>query len=79
MDKMNLDEMLERYRKQRLIICPRCDFEHEISDLEDNAPVSYWGEAETKEIDCYNCGQHFWVKEHVSRTFTTGKTEEEAG
>ena len=39
--------------------------------------VTYWGEDGRKEESCNSCGKDFWVEEHVNRTWTVFKTEDE--
>ena len=66
---------MEKWRKAKLIICPYCGREHEVSEFEDYAPVTYWGEDEPKHMTCSVCNEDFWTQERVERTFKSAKTK----
>lgn len=59
------------------IFCPHCG---EIQSNDDGQyPVTYWGHSSEEDTDkeCDSCGEKFFIKESVTRTYETRKTEEE--
>jgi DNA-directed RNA polymerase subunit RPC12/RpoP len=71
------ERRLERIREARKIRCPYCKQEIDYTS-EDVGLVTYWGEDGPVEISCEHCDEDFFVREHVERTFTVGKSREEA-
>lgn len=76
---LSIDERLRAMRKEKLIICPYCKYEHDpdvdpetIIDL-----ITYHGEEEPKEFQCLSCRKEFFVKENVRRTFEVKKMMKE--
>ena len=76
---MNIEKIMEKRRKDRLIICPYCGYEHDISQHWEvmGSVVTYHGEEEPQEFTCQNCDEDFFVQEHVERTFEAKKTMKE--
>lgn len=64
----------KRYEEEREIRCPYCESVQENDDYQ--FPVTYHGEPSITEFECQECENTFFVKEHVSRTYDTGKTTE---
>ena len=57
--------------------CPYCAYKYEIGKDELYDMVSYWGDQDIHELQCYECDQIFYVDEVVHRSFEVGKTREE--
>jgi len=59
--------------------CPHCGalYPIEAGDGDDDL-ISYHGEESPIEKTCEACGKLFFVKEHVTRTYTSGLTADEA-
>lgn len=80
-----LDILLEKIREkteiEENVICPHCNYIHKIHDLDflegNQNLITYWGEGVISELDCDECGESFYVKEKVCRTFKEGKTLKE--
>lgn len=79
-----IDIILEKYREEKRVRCPYCN--HDNSNdrngydmYEAGIPMTYhgWPDEEDKNIECFNCGEEFKVREHVRRTYTTCKLDEE--
>ena len=68
--------MLEAMQREEEIRCPFCD--HLQSNDDQKYPVTYWAETGPQEMECDFCSKLFFVEEHVRRTYTIGKTAEEA-
>ena len=73
---MDLEKIMEQLRRDRLIICPHCGYEHHDPEMLQGL-ITYHGEEEPQEVYCYQCDKTFFVNEHVSRTFEEKKTIEE--
>ena len=58
--------------------CPHCGHDVDMTDS-DRYPrhVSYWGEREPVSEDCPKCEREFYLHEHVTRTWSPGKTPDE--
>ena len=69
----------ENWKKEHSILCPHCGYEDTESEIFEEV-ITYHGYSDTdiKEIECSECGETFYVKEIVDRTWFTGKTEKEA-
>jgi len=65
----------KRYEEEREIKCPYCGCVQENDDCQ--FPVTYHGEPSITEFECQECEKTFFVKEHVSRTYDVGATEDE--
>lgn len=60
-------------------ICPHCNGEIDMTDSERlRGHVSYWGENEAVAETCPNCNVTIYLQEHVSRSWTAGRTPSEA-
>jgi len=73
-------ERIERQSRREEIWCPFC--KHQQDQDTKYHHVTYWGDDGSKECSCSSCGQKFFVKENVERTFKTFKAqhdEEEEG
>ena len=58
--------------------CPHCGHPFDVYSRERYDLITYWGEDGPKKFECAECAQDFYVNEHVSRSWTSGKTEEGA-
>lgn len=76
---IDLEKVMEKWRKDRLIICPYCGYEHNISQHWESMGkvVTYHGEDIPQEFTCQSCDKDFFVQEHVERTFESKKEMEE--
>lgn len=76
---INLDKLMEEWKKKRSIICPHCEHIHDPSiDYEIlEGLITYHGEDDPVEFTCYHCDKAFFVKEHVERVFEVKKTMKE--
>jgi len=77
---MEVEEIIRRQREARearKIRCPHCGHEFDFTD-ENYGVVTYWGEEPPVELECDGCESTFFAREHVERTFTVGKTADEA-
>lgn len=76
---IDVEKLRERLRKERLVICPHCGYEHDSSQHFEcmGKLVTYHGEEEPQEFTCQECFKVFFVKEHVERIFEEKKTMEE--
>lgn len=70
-----MKRMEEQYEKERQIICPYCDTIQSNDDLD--YPVTYHGEPSISEFYCQECEKTFFVREFVSRTYESAKTNDE--
>jgi DNA-directed RNA polymerase subunit RPC12/RpoP len=78
MAAFDIDKWVEDWREARKIRCPYCKQEIDYTS-EDIGLVTYWGgEDGPVEIWCEHCDRDFFVREHVERTFTVGRSREEA-
>jgi redox-regulated HSP33 family molecular chaperone len=78
MAALDVEAWLERRREAQKVRCPHCGEEYDFTS-EDVGLVTYWGgEDGPVELDCESCDRTFFAREHVERTFTVGKTMEEA-
>lgn len=72
-----VDQFMARYRVQyerdHNIFCPHCNEKYEDEDYHH---VSAWGEDPPKEATCGSCGEDFFVKERVERTWETAKSKD---
>ncbi len=50
--------------------CPRCGHEHTLDSDQDHL-ITYWGESEPSEFECWECEHEFLVTECVLRTYVT--------
>ena len=76
-----LDRIMEQQRQAETITCPHCNKVYETDFCDgDGHLISFWGEDEPGEVYCLNedCERSFFVREWVTRTFTSGKTSQEA-
>jgi hypothetical protein len=73
----SIEEMTERYKREREIVCPHCNELQANDDCQ--YPVTYHGSSDNgyAETDCQSCGKEFFVDEIVQRTYRVGKTEKE--
>lgn len=75
----SLEAMLDVIRKRDLVHCPHCSAEIDMTVGERlQGHVSYYGDEEPSPIACPSCDGDFYLKEHVSRWWTAGRTPEEA-
>ncbi len=78
---LTIDERMERWEKQykeaHACNCPHCGYDLTTESEDMVNIVTYWGEDGRVEEHCNHCGKDFWVEEHVDRTWTTFKTEDE--
>lgn len=59
--------------------CPHCGHELDMTDSDRVVShVTYWGEDEPVAADCPGCNVVIYVQEHVSRSWTIGRTPDEA-
>ena len=72
---LDLEQILEMYRRDREIHCPHCGELHPNDDFQ--YPVTYWGEDDPVELTCYECEKTFLVKEHIERTYEVMEVEDE--
>lgn len=72
-----VDAMVERRRNEQEIHCPHCGAKYDFTS-DDVGMVTYWGEDGPQELDCGSCEKTFFANESVYRTFTVGKTWDEA-
>ena len=77
------DDLLERIMAQiharDHIPCPHCKGEIDMTDSDRiQGHVTYWGEDEAVEERCPHCGVTIYLKEHVERSWTAGRTPAEA-
>lgn len=76
---ISVEAMLEAMRKRDAVHCPHCSVEADMTDCERiQGHVSYWGEDEPQPITCHGCGADFFLKEHVTRWWTVGRSPSEA-
>ncbi len=74
-----VEYLMEALRKRDTVHCPHCSAEVDMTDGERvMGHVSYWGEDEPAGITCPSCEVDFYLKEHVSRWWTAGRSPEEA-
>ena len=60
-------------------VCPHCGEFNQFEFCDgDGRLVTWWGDDGPKEYECRRCDREFFVREHVSRFYTAGKTPEEA-
>ncbi len=76
---IDLDKFREKWRKERCVICPYCEHEHDPQrEFESfSRLVTFHGEEEPQRFICQVCGEEFFVKEWVDRTFEEKKTMKE--
>lgn len=61
------------------IPCPHCRHPLDMTDSEIYPDhVTYWAEDAPVERECHGCATRFYVKEHVRRTWSVGRTPAEA-
>lgn len=74
-----IEEMLERARKNRCIICPHCGYEHDVSEHWEvmGRLVNYHSGDGAGEFTCQSCDKDFFVMEYVERTYESKKTIKE--
>lgn len=74
-----VEQMLEAIRQRDAVHCPRCSAEIDMTDGERiQGHVSYWGEEDPAPISCPKCDADFFLKEHVTRWWTAGRSPSEA-
>lgn len=58
--------------------CPHCGHAISMADTERYCRhTTYWGEREPVAEDCPKCEQVLYLREHVRRTWSPGKTPDE--
>lgn len=61
------------------IPCPHCRKGILMVQCEDySGHVTYWGEEAPAETECRHCRVTIYLKEHVARTWSVGRTPDEA-
>lgn len=76
---LNVDEYLARIKERDRVACPHCGSEVDMTDGERlQGHVTYWGDDAPAAISCDNCDAEFYLKEHVTRYWTVGRTPDEA-
>jgi ribosomal protein S27AE len=74
-----IDDFNKRWHARDHVPCPHCGGEIDMTNGERiQGHVSYWGEEEPGPLDCPHCGKTVWMTEHVQRSWTAAKTQEEA-
>lgn len=74
-----IDDFLAEARERDAVRCPHCASTIDMNDGERlQGHVSYWGEESPVALDCPSCGVEIYLKEHVTRSWTPGRTPEEA-
>jgi DNA-directed RNA polymerase subunit RPC12/RpoP len=75
----HIDDYLDNIRERKRIRCPHCN---EVNEDDEYEFVSMYGTIYNDdglyEHECGWCGKVFFIHELVDRTYTTGKTHEEA-
>jgi transposase-like protein len=74
-----LDNVLAAIRARDTVACPHCRHEADMTDCEAiQGHVTYWGEDGPKPFECHSCGTTFYLKENITRSWTAGRTPDEA-
>jgi len=72
-----LKNLQDQYENEHSCKCPNCGFDLD-SECEYMVDlVTYHGEEGRLEQTCPSCDTDFWVEEHVDRTWSVFKTEDE--
>ncbi|GJE54532.1 hypothetical protein [Methylobacterium thuringiense] len=75
----SVEDILAAIRKRGEVRCPHCRHEFNMSEGELYiGRTSYHGEEEPVPTDCPKCEAEVYFKEHVTRTWTVGRTPTEA-
>lgn len=73
------DKIVAKMHRDSHPKCPHCGAEIDMTDTERTmSHVTYWGEDEAVGEDCPKCNVTVYLKEHVSRHWTIGRTPAEA-
>lgn len=74
-----IEDLLAAMRARDAVHCPHCKGEIDMTDGERlQGHVSYWGEEEPTALNCPKCEVEIYLQEHVKRTWTAGRTPQEA-
>jgi ssDNA-binding Zn-finger/Zn-ribbon topoisomerase 1 len=74
-----LEQFEADWKARHTLLCPYCGAEIDTSDSDfTQHNVTYWAEDDPVENDCPKCNRTFYAKEHIERTWTSGKTKDEA-
>lgn len=74
-----LENIMRQIHARDHIPCPYCGVEIDMTDCERvMGHVSFWGEDEPAPEDCPHCGKTVFLQERVERSWTAGKTPDEA-
>ncbi len=74
-----IEDLIATMRARDAVHCPHCRHEIDMTDGERiQGHVTYWGEDEAAALSCPHCEVTIYLQEHVTRTWTAGRTPEEA-
>lgn len=58
------------------IPCPHCGHMHDFCD-DAGAIITFWGEDDPTEKECHACEKTFFIRENVTRSWTSLREEDE--